>query len=596
MSAFVLNQVGTPLAKYLSWSDIDGEYNRSNAMTELALSDKAPVNVVATPAWRLFGVIIGATMIGQLWFALMRQINWDEYYFLSRIHEYARGDLQDVLQTFHVHLFYWLTLISGSEVDQIVAARLVMLGLEAGTLVTIFLIARQFTSAGAALFAVAAYATSSNVIVHGASFRFDPIVTFLLMSALALLILSRMRWHHAAAAGVLVALAGLVTIKSVFFLPIVVAAALWRLSESAERRATFRALACGGTISGATFLGLHFLHAASMRGKSSAIQAEAFLSHSMTTMLNVDELSTKWVFLAQSMLLNVMLWAGIIVGIAVCVGRLHRTSDRKVSWVLLAFAFPLLTLLFYRNSFPYYYVFALAPAAIFVAVAVDALNCSDGRMQRVSLLICALAIVHFHSFHVDQSAQRATVKAVHEVFPEPVTYIDQYSMIGSFPKVGFFMSSWGMETYLASQIPSFPTLLLSEQPVFVLANSSVLINAMERTVFEKAHTLLPRELNALRSNYIHHWGAIWVAGKTFDPATPVPQHFQIAVAADYTVEASGDVSIDGRNLAPGAVLHLSQGPHTLQTVDGRFRVVLRWGDHLPVPDSPAPTREIFNGF
>lgn len=571
-------------------------------MTELALSDKAPADVAATPAWRIFastaffGVIIGATMIGQLWFALMRQINWDEYYFLSRIHEYARGDLQDVLQTFHVHLFYWLTLISGSEVDQIVMARLVMLGLEAGTLVMIFLIARRFTSADAALFAVAAYVTSSNVIVHGASFRFDPIATFLLMSALALLMLSRMRWYHAAAAGVLIALAGLITIKSVFFLPIVVAVGLWRLAGSADRGATFRALACGGIMSGAAFLGLHLFHAASMEGKSSAPQAGEFLSHSMSTMLNFGELSKKWIFLAQSMVLNFVLWAGIIVGIAVCIGRLHRAGHKGYPLVLLAFAFPLLTLFFYRNSFPYYYVVVLAPAAVFMAIAIDALNWSNGRMQRVSLLICALAAVHFYNFYTDQSAQRATVEAVHEVFPVPVPYIDQYSMIGSFPKVGFFMSSWGMETYLASQVPSFPTLLLSKQPVFVLANSSVLINAMEHTVFEKAHTLLPRELAALRDNYIHHWGAIWVAGKTFDPVTPLPQDFQIAIAADYTVEASGDVMIDGRNLAPGAVLHLSQGPHTLQTIDGHFRVALRWGDHLPVPNNPVPAKAMFNGF
>lgn len=334
-----------------------------------------------------------------------------------------------------------------------------------------------------------------------------------------------------------------------------------------------------------------------MKGKPSAPQAEAFLSHSMSTMLNFDELSTKWVFLAQSMLQNVVLWAGIIVGIAVCIGRLRRAGHEKGhSWVLLAFAFPLLTLLFYRNSFPYYYVFVLAPAAIFVAIAVDALNCPIGRMQRMTVVIGVLAAGHFYNFYTDQSAQRATIDAVHDVFPEPVRYIDQYSMISSFPKVGFFMSSWGMETYLASQAPSFPKLLLSEQPIFVLANSSVLINAMERTVFEKAHTLLPRELAALRDNYIHHWGAIWVAGKTFDPATPLRLDFQIAVAADYTLEAAGDVMIDGRRLAPGAVLYLSQGPHTLQTIDGRFHVALRWGAHLHVPNNPAPAKAIFNGF
>lgn len=575
-------------------------------MTDLVLpaSDKIQGSGPAAPAWRamtpaaLFAAIIGATMIGQLWFAFMRQINWDEYYFLARIHEYARGDLQDALQTFHVHLFYWLTFLPANEVDQIVVARLVMLGFGAGTLVMIFLIARRFTCSSAALFAVSAYATSSNVIVHGASFRFDPVATFLLMSALALLAVSRLRWHHAAAVGILIAIAGLITIKSIFYLPIAIAVGLWRLAGSADRRATFLALAGGGVVSGIAFAGLHLLHGASMKGKSSASETEAFLSHSVSTMLNFGELSTKWVFLVQSMLQNVVLWAGILVGIAVLIGQLHRAGYKKSdSWTLLAFAFPLLTLLFYRNSFPYYYVFALAPAAIFVAVAVDTLNGSMGRMQRVSLLICVLAALHFHNFYKDQSAQRATVDAVHEVFPEPVRYIDQYSMIGSFPKVGFFMSTWGMETYRSSEVPSFPKLLLSEQPVFVLANSHVLINAMDGTVFEEAfYPLLPRDITALRDNFIHHWGAIWVAGKTFNPATQVPQDFHVAVAGGYTVEASGDVMIDGRRLAPGEVLHLLQGPHTLQTIDGNFRVALRWGDHLPVPSNPAPSKAIFNGF
>ena len=44
-----------------------------------------------------------------------------------------------------------------------------------------------------------------------------------------------------------------------------------------------------------------------------------------------------------------------------------------------------------------------------------------------------------------QFDQRAVVAAVHRIFPEPVPYLDHGGVMASFPKVNFFMSSWGVD-------------------------------------------------------------------------------------------------------------------------------------------------------
>ena len=48
-------------------------------------------------------------------------VNWDEFLYLSRVHDYAHGRLSTPFQTFHVHLFQWLTGIGGNEIDQVIA-------------------------------------------------------------------------------------------------------------------------------------------------------------------------------------------------------------------------------------------------------------------------------------------------------------------------------------------------------------------------------------------------------------------------------------------------------------------------------------------
>ncbi|MEM1088619.1 MAG: hypothetical protein AAGH90_12910, partial [Pseudomonadota bacterium] len=114
-------------------------------------------------------VVRGAILLG---FALLvvlswtRNVNWDEFYFLSRIHEHLAGRLETPMQTFHVHLFGWLAHIPGTEMIQIFVARLCMTGLFAWTAWSIHRIATQLGDRRTADIAVLAFLTSGFALAH----------------------------------------------------------------------------------------------------------------------------------------------------------------------------------------------------------------------------------------------------------------------------------------------------------------------------------------------------------------------------------------------------------------------------------------------
>jgi hypothetical protein len=545
----------------------------------------------------LVGIAAGA-LLAQGLIACFHKINWDEFYFLARILEFRRGELSNPMQTFHVHLFGWLAMLPGNDIHRIIAARISMLAFQAGTLCAIFLTAKHFASRTGALCAVAAYATCANVMLRGASFRFDPIVTFLLMAAIALLVGERLRWYLATLAGLLVAIAALVTIKSVLYVPSLLAVALWRIFSAQDSRSAAFSMVVAAGVSAAALCLLFLFHLHSLGGLSPAGGPEAFVLHSASSMIGFGSISPTWPYILFSIVGGPVLWAGIAAGTLFCIrhtvkGRISRPR----MLVLLSFLFPLAAVLFYRNAFPYYYVFAFAPASVLVAFATDALVWPARQFAIAICVMCALATQTTASaLSRTMEAQHSVMAAVHEIFPKPVPYIDRCSMIGSFPKEGFFMSTWMMDTYRKDGTPDFSRIIEDQHPVFVLTNTPTLRAALNATEMEPDQALLSRDASALRNNYIRHWGPIWVAGKRFTEAGPSSRDFEMPVAGNYTVEAEGGVVIDGKPASPGDVVHFEAGRHGMTASAGSFPVVLRWGDHLPMPSAAAPKEAVFNGF
>jgi len=90
------------------------------SLAALALSGKSGIAGLgrhAAPA--VLGLIAAAQLVN----VFHREANWDEFHFLALVFEHQRGELHLALQTFHVHLFAWLTALPTDELGMIVAGR-----------------------------------------------------------------------------------------------------------------------------------------------------------------------------------------------------------------------------------------------------------------------------------------------------------------------------------------------------------------------------------------------------------------------------------------------------------------------------------------
>jgi len=553
----------------------------------------------------LLPAIILITLAFKFLLAFRININWDEFYFLSLVHDYLRGTLNGRFQTLHVHLFTWLPALHPDEAEQIITGRLVMAATTAASALLLYGIARRFLARAGALFGVLAYLSTTMVVEHGASFRTDPIATLLVLLSLYFILRKPGGAASIAIAGFAMAASMLITIKSVFYLLVIGAAVL--VLTSGIRGRVRAALAFALPFALAVAAG-YMLHAASL-AETVPASATGFLRGAASKVFLKDGLFPRWADLLMIVAYNPIFWFMTIHGAAIA-WRAARRSAKMVgreAWLPLILALPLLTPFFYRNAFAYYYVFILPPASILIGLSFEAFRrrASDPADRRAALfspILIALQCVIFAAgvFRLlpDQiEPQRATLAAVHEVFPDPVPYIDGYGVVASFQGHGFFMSSWGMDEYHAAGRPVYPELVARAQPPLLLADSPSLYAALIPgvTVAER-RVLLPEDISFLKENYVQHWGMLFVAGKRIElPAPSDPAPFDIAVAGAYRLEAAAAVTIDGKKLEPGEVVTLTPGRHSLEAGAATGEMTLRWAAALPPPPGEPPNLMAFFG-
>jgi hypothetical protein len=511
-------------------------------------------------------------------------VHWDEFYYLTFVHEHARGELAVRHQTLHVHLFSWLPRIE-SEIGQVIAGRLVMAMLAMGSAALIYGIARRFATRGGALFAVLGYLALSVTIEHGASFRTDPVATVLLLAALFLLIRRPGSLVSAIACGATLAVATLVTVKVALFFPLFALVA-WCLLPRL-RDLVRVGLAAGGAFA----LGggaLYLLHAASLAA-ADPVDPASFLQRTAAKVLFQDGLFLRLPELLVVIAFNPLFWIMAAEGGIAAWRAAWRTGERR-AWVPLILALPVLIPVFYRNAFAYFFPFMLAPAAILIALFYEkhrraAMDAGKGAVPVVLATFiavqCGMLALHTARNLPDETGpQRTVLAAIHQVFPEPVPYIDGYGIVASFPRFGFFMSSWGLQNYHAAGQPVFAALVARHQPPLLIADSPSLYGALIPGVTVRPErALLPADVKFLNDTYLPHWGMLFVAGKRFEAAAGA-RAFEIAIAGDYRLEAEAPVRIDGEDVQPGAIIALAAGPHR---IEAGAAAALRWAKALPPP-------------
>lgn len=532
--------------------------------TEQVSSGKAfrlPASNSAT--WPLAAIAVLLAM--QLSMVFTRAVNWDEFWFYYHVAEFSRGNLAQPLQSLHVRLFAWLPGLPGNSVDKIVTARLVMLACEACTLAAIYAIARRFVDRPVAILAALLYISAGFVLQHGFSFRTDPMATAALMGALAILCRCRLTVLPLAAFAVLVAVAGMITMKVALFAPVFLGMAWMRWSDERFRTTSALRLVGAAVVTVAIFALLYTWHATALTQQTEGTEMAAGASGWMFFI----GVPPYWQMMLKGVLIALPLFA-----LALWTPRLLWQSDRSRAekLALAGLWFPLLIPFFYTNTAPYFYAFSLAPVAVSVVLAAERLV-GHYDLRKVSMVLLVLGGVLFTT-EDRQTMQRQSqvVDAADTIITEPVASFDFDGMIARFTKANDFLTPWGLAQYAQRGTPVYRETMEREAVPVLLANAEVL----QRVMAGQPSPFGTADVAALRGNYIHHWGPFYVAGKQVDAATPVDEEF--LVPGTYTL-VEGQVSINGRALGEGETVAVSRGSHQLQGIG-----TLRWGVDLGTPE------------
>ncbi|MCL6249528.1 hypothetical protein M3P36_00500 [Altererythrobacter sp. KTW20L] len=529
---------------------------------------------VTTAIWPLGALailfVLQATMV------FTRAINWDEFFFWHEVAQFSGGQLDRPLQTFHVRLFGWLPPFYTNSVDGIVTARLFMLGCEMVTVASITVLAQRFTDWQTALFAGLLYLSAGYVLQHGMSFRADPMLAATLTGALAILGTSRLSIPALAAFGLLCGLAGMLSMKAVLFAPAFVALAWLRACESGFSLQRLLQLAGGGVATGLFFALLYIWHSTGLVPESDAVgQGGKMIGISAGWMFFIG-LPVYAQMAIKSMLIAPILYVWLLATPLV----IARSSlDRAEKVALAGLWLPIVSLFFYANTAAYFYAFILPPVVVACCLPLRWGIIRFGpQLMTLSLMVTAVVVwVSEDRAVIDR--QRQVVENVHEIFGQPVTYIDQNFMLADWPKANGFMTPWGMSSYYEANRPAYRTALGQQTVPMILANSADLLAMLEGD----GGLLLPEDAAAIRNNFRLFSWPIWVAGKEY-PASSTEFGDEFLVPGAYTLQG-GPLEIDGLVLAEGMVIHLDRGIHRIRN-PGLTPVTLTWGDHLRQPSRP----------
>jgi hypothetical protein len=459
----------------------------------------------------------------------------------------------------------------------------------------------------AALFAVLVYLSFTHVIEHGTAFRADPIGAVLFLAALCL-VLRRPGSHIAgAAAGLAMAVGLLITIKAAIHL-VGFAALFLSLLLTAERRVpVLWQFACFVAALGAVTWLLFRLHQLGLSAGDGAVAAQ--LGGTADKVVMTDSFIPRWDQLKVSLVRNALLWAILAGGVALLVRAAAQRPAGELRRVLVlgSFLVPVLSVVVYRNAFPYFYVYILSPAVLLSGLVAEHILALQARWQRRVVTVALGGLVgitagnalanYWEDAGDETTLQRQVVAAVHRMFPEPVPYLSGHFTIASFPNVGFFMSTWGLEGYQAANRAMLADPIATRRPVFVFTDTIPLYAALERVELPpEVPRLVEADCTAVAENYIPHWGWVYVAGKQFAFESMEAREFSLLIPGTYTLEGTGEAVIDGRSYRPGETVRLDPAEHSIAPRAAPASLTLRWGDHLDRPAEPPPDRPFYSNF
>ena len=525
-------------------------------------------------------------LAAQLYLVFAKSFNWDEFLHFSQVYRARAGTLDQPLQVLHARILWWAPDVASNLLDQMKVARLFMWLLNFATLFMIFGIARQFTSAENAAFAAFAYLTAGYVFTQSFSIRADPLATVTLMSALYVLADGKLSKSRAAAVGALVGLAGMFTLKAAFYAPCFAGVAWREYRETSNKREFLVNLIVLAIVALISFVAIYLWHTSSFPAASEPVQRPPSVS-----------LYSRW--LTFDLPFAGYIWREIIfapfffVAVAAAPFAWKKACLSAAQKIALAgFIAPLAVMLFYRNTFPYFFVFLLAPVAVATAPALGLVRERYGNVF-MAVVLAGIPLTFAILEPKDVIArQRALVDYVHREFPRETGYLDYSSMIADYPRILKYLTSGnGIRLYHETGDPIVAREIDRGNVPFIIANQGVILRALQGNPIPE--TFLPADLAAMSGNYVQQWGVLWREGKQI-PAGSAPFEFDLRRPGPFVLDGDAMI-IDGRSVARGGKISLNKGRHVVSGAR-MVRSTLWRGDRLPTPPPKTSVDVVFTNF
>jgi len=488
-------------------------------------------------------------------------------------------------------------MVSDNEVIQIIAARAILFLLFLASGYLLYRIARHFVNRTGALFAVLCWVSFSNVILHAASLRYDSFCSFFFLLACFVLLKENGARFWSAIAGIAMGISLLISLKAAIHVGSLVTLFLTLGIFSERKMPIFHKGALFLALMALTFALGFTLHQNSLPLATTASQ-QTFVQHAAAKAFSLKEFFPRWEYFTRTLRNNPFIWSYSAVGFFFLIIDIIRGRDKKCL-IALSFLPPLLSLPFYRNAFPYYYVFIISPAIFFCGILPHRLI-EDFKKSGSNALLFLFALIylpivggagtHFlKAFNQNNKSQKELLTVIHKMFPDPVSYIDGCFAVASYPGAGFFMSTWVMENYLATGKPVFREILKKKHPQFLLANTPYLDSNFSRdhSFFKINYDLLEEDRKTLGENYVQHCGIVLVPGKILKFKKKGEQkNFEILIPGYYFIQSDGEIIFDTKYRGTGEKIIFLSGIHKVQSTKNVQKIVLRWARINDVPCPP----------
>lgn len=547
-------------------------------------ADQPPATPTVAPSEKALMIAIGVSVLVQLWLVFVKGINWDEFLHFGHIYDLSEGRLTSALQTILTRLAAWTTMVTGGVIHQIQAARLFMLASEIGIILLVVALARQFAGRQAALLSGLVYVTGGFIFTQAFSYRPDPVSAALLMGSLYLFAQKGLSWKRALAIGFLIGLAGALTIKSVFYAPCFAGYAWLRLREPSQRTARellpLALIPLSALIFFAVLIALHSTGIVRPENQAAGIA------------MRTDEFIGSGLFQkARYVVMQAWLAPLITLGLVILpfVAR-RRKKGEKI--LLVALTAPLLCLIFYRNTFPYFFTFLLPPICVAIVVVLEKLIARYRLLPVALLSLFGPAYLLANESYEVLGRQRATIAEVERLFPEPTGYLAYSSYVPHYPRqFGSLISGVALKLYWAGGEHPIADNIRAGHIAFIVVSGDALeaiYNPNNKIVF------LPREeTSLLQTNFLKYVGNIRILGKTIC-ANPAPQNVEIYRPGPYAL-GGGAIEIDGNMVSDGGTIMLSAGPKKIVYRTGPCVKLWALG-HVPHPPAGFPEGPLGGNF